>query len=200
MFRVGLTGGIGSGKTTVANFLADLGASVIDTDLIAHSLTMAGGAAIPAIRKEFGEEFITVDNAMDRQKMRACVFNDPEAKRRLENILHPTIRLACENAAEAAEGKYLVFVVPLLIESGSWLQRVNRVLVVDCDEETQIARVMQRNQFSRDQVCSIMRTQVTREIRLEHADDVINSQQELVQVQRHVELLHQKYLQMCVQG
>ncbi|MBC3873256.1 dephospho-CoA kinase [Undibacterium sp. LX15W] len=197
---IGLTGGIGSGKTTVANLLAALGASVIDTDLIAHSLTAPGGAAIPAIRHAFGAEFINADGSMDRQKMRTHVFTDQTAKQLLESILHPQIRQACEDAAQTAQGKYIVFVVPLLIESGTWLQRINRVLVIDCDEETQITRVMQRNQFSREQVCSIMRAQVTREIRLQHADDVINSAQELAQVKQQVELLHQKYLQMCAQA
>lgn len=200
IFSVGLTGGIGSGKTTVANFFAELGASVIDTDQIAHNLTSAGGTAIAAIHDEFGAEFINSDGAMDRQRMRAYVFADPDAKRRLENILHPKIRQACEDAAQAAQGKYVIFVVPLLIESGTWLQRVNKILVVDCDEETQIARVMQRNQFSREQVCSIMQAQASRNMRLQHADDVINSEQEIAQVKQQVELLHQKYLQLCVQA
>lgn len=197
---IGLTGGIGSGKTTVANFFAQLGASVIDTDVIAHNLTAPGGAAIAAIRHAFGDKFISADGAMDRQKMRAYVFADPKAKQRLEHILHPQIRQACEEAAQAAQGRYVIFVVPLLIESGTWLHRVKKILVVDCDEETQIARVMQRNQFSREQVCSIMQTQASRELRLQHADDVINSQQELAQVKQQIELLHQKYLQLCVQA
>lgn len=196
---IGLTGGIGSGKTTVANFFAQLGVSVIDTDVIAHNLTAPGGVAIAAIRHAFGDEFINADGAMDRQKMRTYVFADPNAKQRLENILHPQIRQACEDAAQAAQGKYVIFVVPLLIESGTWLQRVKKTLVVDCDEETQIARVMQRNQFSREQVRSIMQTQASRELRLKYADDVINSQQELTQVKQQVELLHQKYLHLCAQ-
>lgn len=196
---IGLTGGIGSGKTTVANFFAQLGVSVIDTDVIAHNLTAPGGVAIAAIRHAFGDEFIDADGAMDRQKMRTYVFADPNAKQRLENILHPQIRQACEDAAQAAQGKYVIFVVPLLIESGTWLQRVKKTLVVDCDEETQIARVMQRNQFSREQVRSIMQTQASRELRLKYADDVINSQQELTQVKQQVELLHQKYLHLCAQ-
>lgn len=199
-FSVGLTGGIGSGKTTVANFFADLGVSVIDTDQIAHSLTAPGGLAINAIRDEFGEDFIDHDGAMDRQKMRAYVFSDPDAKRRLESILHPKIRQACEDAAHQANGDYVMFVVPLLIESGNWQHRVNKVLVVDCAEETQITRVIQRNHFSREQVCSIMQTQVSRKKRLAHADDVINSDQGLMQVRQQVERLHQKYRQLCVQG
>jgi dephospho-CoA kinase len=199
-FSIGLTGGIGSGKTTVANFFSELGVSVIDTDLIAHSLTMPGGAAMPSIQNEFGTGFITSNGAMDRQKMRDYVFKDPAAKQRLETILHPQIRKVCEEAAQTAQGPYLMFVVPLLIESGSWKQRVQRILVIDCDEETQISRVIQRNHFSREQVLEIMRTQVTRETRLQHADDIISSQQDLSHVKQQVEQLHQKYLKLCVQA
>lgn len=194
---VGLTGGIGCGKTTVANFFAELGVSIIDTDVIAHNLTIRGGVAMPAIQEEFGIEFITSDGAMDRQKMREHVFKDPNAKQQLEKILHPQIRQACETAAQMAQGTYLMFVVPLLIESGNWLERVQKILVVDCDEETQIDRVIKRNRFNREQVLDIMRTQVTREKRLEHADDVINSEQDLSLVRQQVEQLHQKYLKLC---
>jgi dephospho-CoA kinase len=196
-FSVGLTGGIGCGKTTVANFFAELGVSIIDTDLIAHNLTIRGGAAIPAIQKEFGVEFIAEDGAMDRQKMREHVFKNPDAKQQLEKILHPQIRQSCAAEAQMAQGSYLMFVVPLLIESGNWLERVQKVLVVDCAEETQIDRVIKRNRFNREQVLDIMRAQVTREKRLEHADDVINSEQDLSLVRQQVEQLHQKYLKLC---
>ncbi len=196
-FSIGLTGGIGSGKTTIADFFAELGASVIDTDAIAHRLTMPGGRAISAIQDAFGVNFIAANGAMDRQKMRELVFQDPIAKQSLESILHPLIRLECEEAAFAAQGPYLMFVIPLLIESGTWANRVDKILVVDCTEETQITRVMRRNQFNREQVLDIMRAQVTRGIRLKHADDVINSEQELVQVKQQVEALHQKYLKLC---
>ena len=196
-FRIGLTGGIGCGKTTVANFFAELGVSIIDTDVIAHSLTTPGGAAITRIQEEFGVEFITHDGAMDRQKMRDLVFKNPDAKQRLEKILHPKIRLACEAAAQVAQGSYLIFVVPLLIESGNWSQRVQKILVIDCEEETQITRVMQRNHFDRQQVLDIMRAQISRTERVQHADDVVNSEQDLMQVKQQVEVLHQKYLKLC---
>lgn len=197
---IGLTGGIGSGKTTVSNFFAEYGISVIDTDLIAHRLTISGGAAIPKIKSEFGDEFITPDGAMDRQKMRQYVFSDSAAKQRLENILHPQIRRACDEAARETDSEYLIFAVPLLIESGDWSNRVDRILVVDCAPETQVSRVIQRNHFSREQVLDIMHTQVSREVRLQHADDVINSEQDLSLVREQVEQLHQKYLKLCVQA
>lgn len=195
-FSIGLTGGIGSGKTTIADFFAELGASVVDTDVIAHRLTMPGGRAISAIQDAFGADFIATDGAMDRQKMREHVFQDPIAKKSLESILHPLIRSECEETALTSQGPYVIFVVPLLIESGSWANRVNKILVVDCAEETQITRVMRRNHFRREQVLDIMRAQVTREIRLKHADDVINSEQDLIQVKQQVEVLHQKYLKL----
>ena len=196
---VGLTGGIGSGKTTVSNLFADYGTSIIDTDVIAHSLTVSGGAAIPKILSEFGDEFITPEGAMDRQKMRQYIFSDSAAKHRLESILHPQIRRACEEAARQADSEYLIFAIPLLIESGDWVNRVDRILVVDCAPETQVSRVIQRNHFSREQVLDIMRTQVSREVRLQHADDVINSEQDLSSVRLQVEQLHQKYRKLCVQ-
>lgn len=196
---IGLTGGIGSGKTTVSNLFAEYGTRIIDTDVIAHSLTVSGGAAIQKIQSEFGDEFITSEGAMDRQKMRQYVFSDSTAKQRLESILHPQIRLACEEAAHQADSEYLIFAIPLLIESGDWLNRVDRILVVDCTSDTQVSRVIQRNHFSREQVLDIMRTQVSREVRLQHADDVINSEQDLSSVRLQVEQLHQKYLKLCMQ-
>jgi dephospho-CoA kinase len=199
-FNIGLTGGIGSGKTTVANMFADLGASIIDTDLIAHQLTQTGGAAIPFIADNFGTEFINAEGAMDRPKMRELAFSDVTAKKQLENILHPLIRQQCEVEAEAANGAYPIFVVPLLIESGDWRARVKRILVVDCDQETQIARVMQRNRFERTQVLSILSAQANREERLAHADDIINSMANLSHVRTEVERLHKKYLKFVISG
>ena len=197
-FSVGLSGGIGSGKTTVANMFAELGASIIDTDVIAHQLTQPGGAAISNIAKHFGAEFISTDGAMDRKKMRELVFSDAQTKKQLENILHPLIRQQCEIEAKNADGTYPIFVVPLLIESGDWRARVQRILVIDCDQETQIARVMQRNKFERYQVLRILATQVSREERLEHADDIINSMADLSQVHSEVEILHKKYLNFAI--
>ncbi|MBR7799719.1 dephospho-CoA kinase [Undibacterium fentianense] len=197
-FYIGLTGGIGSGKSTVAQYFAELGVSIVDTDVIAHALTAPGGEAIEPIRMQFGADFISADGSMDRKKMRELIFTNPEAKQTLEQILHPRIRTACETAARHAEGSYVMFVVPLLVESGNWIDRVKRILVVDCDEEIQIQRVIARNHFSREQVEGIMRAQASRAFRLRHADDVVNANLNLLEVARQVEALHQKYLKMCV--
>ncbi|WP_211453517.1 dephospho-CoA kinase [Collimonas antrihumi] len=192
-FTVGLTGGIGSGKTTVANMFAERGAAVIDTDVIAHQLTAANGIAIAPIIAEFGSAFIDASGAMDRAKMRAHVFSDASAKQRLESILHPLIRAETARAAEHAEGLYVIFVVPLLIESGNWTQRVKRILVVDCDEQVQLHRVMQRNALNQSQVQAIMATQATRQQRLQAADDVIVNNSEPAALLPQVTRLHALY-------
>ncbi len=195
MYSIGLTGGIGSGKTTVADLLGEQGASLVDTDEIAHRITAPHGAAMPAIAREFGPDFVTPDGALDRAKMRALVFSDEPARRRLEAITHPLIRTATDDAARAAQGPYLVYVVPLLIESGAWQARVARVLVVDCEVETQIRRVMQRNGFTRTQVEAIVARQATRAARLAAADDVIvNENAPRAQLAARVAALHQRYL------
>lgn len=196
-FTLGLTGGIGSGKTTVANMFADLGASLIDTDLIAHQLTAPGGVAMPLIKKEFGAEFILDSGAMDRSKMREHIFAHPEQKKRLEQILHPLIRAETEAAAKKADGDYPIFVVPLLVESGSWVQRVSRVLVIDCSEATQLLRVMSRNGMTQQQVLAIMQAQASREQRLQAADDVIVNEGDLSPIREQVRLLHEKYLKLA---
>jgi dephospho-CoA kinase len=192
-FSVGLTGGIGSGKTTVANMFEARGAAVVDTDQIAHQLTAPGGAAIPQIHAQFGEAFLTTEGAMDRTKVREYVFAEPAAKARLESILHPLIRIETERAAAQAQGLYLVFVVPLLVESGTWKQRASRVLVVDCPEELQVARVMSRSGLSESQVRAIMAAQVPRQVRLAAADDVIVNDGEPSAIAPQVERLHALY-------
>ncbi len=196
-FPVGLTGGIGSGKTTVANLFADCGATVIDTDAIAHQLTVSGGIAIPAICAEFGDSVIDSTGAMDRTKMRAQVFNDPNAKKRLETILHPLIRQASERAATGAQSEYVIFVVPLLVESGRWRDRVSRVLVVDCPEELQISRVIARNAMTREQVLAIMATQAPRSERLAAADDVIVNEGAPESLAPQIQRLHTHYLSLA---
>lgn len=193
-FSVGLTGGIGCGKTTVADMFAALGASVIDTDVIAHSLTAPHGAAMPALLAEFGEDFASKDGALDRAKMRDLVFTDATARARLEAILHPRIREATAAAAAIATGDYVIFVVPLLIESGTWRERVTRVLAIDCPEEIQVARVMARSRISEEQVRAIMAAQVTREQRRAHADDIILNDDGLDALRPQVEALHAMYL------
>jgi dephospho-CoA kinase len=193
-FSVGLTGGIGCGKTTVADLFAARGASVIDTDQIAHSLTAPHGAAMPALMAEFGPEYATPEGALDRARMRALVFSDPGARARLEAILHPRIREATAAAALLASGPYVMFVVPLLIESGTWRERVARVLAIDCPEEMQVARVMARNGLPEAQVRAIMAAQVTRKQRLEAADDVILNDADVPALLPQVERLHAFYI------
>ena len=172
--RVGLTGGIGSGKSTVCRMLRDLGAWIVDTDAIAHRLTAPGGRAIPAIAAQFGAEVIAGNGSMDRARMRERVFADPAQRRALEAILHPMIGEDTRaEAAAAPQGAIVVFDVPLLVESGRWRDQVDRILVVDCPVETQIARVMQRNGWTADAVQRIIDQQASRAQRLAVADDVI---------------------------
>ncbi|MFZ6843941.1 dephospho-CoA kinase [Undibacterium sp. RuTC16W] len=197
VFSLGLTGGIGSGKTTVANMFGELGASLIDTDLIAHQLTMPHGVAIPLIRQQFGDAFIQADGAMDRAKMRELVFADTLAKIKLETILHPLIRQETENAAKQATGTYPIFVVPLLVESGNWKKKVSRILVVDCPERVQVQRVMARNNLNQEQVLAIMHHQASRPQRLAAADDIIVNDGDLDVIREQVAGLHRKYCQLA---
>ncbi|NVD70134.1 dephospho-CoA kinase [Duganella sp. BJB488] len=193
-FSIGLTGGIGSGKSTVADLFAARGASIVDTDQIAHSLTAPGGAAMPAIVAEFGPEFADAAGALDRARMRALVFADAGAKARLEAILHPRIRDAALAAAAAATGSYVIFAVPLLVESGTWRARVARVLAVDCPEEVQIARVMARNNLPESQVRAIMAAQASRQQRLDAADDIIENGDGIEALAPQIARLHDLYL------
>ena len=171
--RIGLTGGIGSGKSTVARMLADCGAAIIDTDAIARQLTLPGGAAIAAIALEFGPEFIDATGALDRPRMRTLAFADESARKRLEAILHPLIGLETERQASAAVQPVKVFDVPLLVESGKWRAKVDKVLVVDCLEATQVERVMARSGWTREAVQAVIAQQATREQRRAVADAVI---------------------------
>lgn len=196
MFSVGLTGGIGSGKTTVADLFAARGASIVDTDVIAHRITAPGGLAMPEIERTFGPDFVAADGSLDRAKMRALVFSDDAARGRLEAITHPLIRAETDREARETQGAYVIYVVPLLVESGNWKARADRILVVDCPVETQIARVMRRNAFTREQVEAIIARQATREARLAAADDVIvNDAATPAALAAQVDALHQRYLQ-----
>jgi dephospho-CoA kinase len=174
--HLGLTGGIGSGKSTVAGLLASHGATVIDADAISRTTTAIGGAAIAPIREIFGVEMLTNEGALDRESMRKRIFSDPSAKLRLESIIHPLVGDAINTEVQAAAthgAKCIVFDIPLLVESPNWRQRLQRVLVVDCLPATQIARVMQRNALTEDQIVQIMGTQATRANRLAAADVVL---------------------------
>ena len=172
-FSLGLTGGIGSGKSTVAKLLQSSGAAVIDTDEIAHSLTAPGGMGIERIGRVFGPDYVSKEGSLDRAKMRELVFRDPSARKTLEGILHPLIWQESVGQAARQKGSYSIFVIPLLAEQPAWQTLVDRILVVDCPEELQISRVMERNNMSLEQVRAIMATQATRLARVAIADDVI---------------------------
>lgn len=171
--RIGLTGGIGSGKSTVAGFLREAGAAIVDTDAISRTLTQADGVAMPAIAAQFGPSFVAADGALDRELMRALAFSDPAARHRLEAILHPLITAEALAQADAATAPLTVFDVPLLVESGRWRPRAARVLVVDCAVETQIERVLQRPGWTRERIEGALATQATRPARRAAADAVI---------------------------
>jgi dephospho-CoA kinase len=191
---VGLTGGIGSGKSAAAEEFERLGATVIDTDAISHALTGKNGAALPEIGRLFGKEFISRGGDLERRKMRELVFSDPKARRALEGLLHPMIREESKRLIEAAAGPYVVHVVPLLVESGEYGRRVDRVLVVDAPEAAQVARVRTRG-LTEEEVRAIMRSQVPRAERLAAADDVIENAGTLDALRKQVGALHKKYLQ-----
>jgi dephospho-CoA kinase len=194
---VGLTGGIGSGKTAVSDMLRALGAGVIDTDLISHQITAPGGEAIPFITKMFGMELINSQGALNRPKMRALVFSDPKARYSLEQITHPLIQQeAAKQAFELAKSgaPYLVFVVPLLIESGLWIRLIDHLVVLDCPEETQIQRVMHRSNMTRADVENVLKAQTSRDTRIAAANAVIENQGSLDELKPKVLKLHQEIL------
>lgn len=191
--RIGLTGGIASGKSTVADMFADLGVPVIDTDIIAREVVRPGEPALAEIREAFGAGVIAADGTLNRPAMRAIVFGDDAARRRLESILHPRIGRATREQAEAAGGDYQVIVVPLLVES-SLREFVDRVLVVDCDEETQVARLLARDAESADQARRMLAAQSRRAERLAIADDVVGNDGSLDDTREQVLALHRRYL------
>lgn len=196
-FVVGLTGGIGSGKSAAADEFARLGATVVDTDAIAHELTGPGGAAMADIKRIFGSEFISESNALNREKMRELVFREPAQKKRLEALLHPLIREESARRIAAATAPYVLHVVPLLIESAGYRERVGRVLVVDCPEALQVARVRQRSALPEAEIGRIIASQIQREKRLAAADDVIDNSGDLAALQQQVLKLHKTYLELA---
>jgi len=187
---IGLTGGIGSGKSTAAAILAGMGADVVDADEISRQLTAPGGAALPALRGAFGRRFVAQDGALDRAAMRALAFSDPAARARLEAILHPLIREETQRRLAAATGAYALLVVPLLFESGSWAGRVERVVVVDLDEALQVRRTVGRSRLAESEVRAIMATQWPRWRRLQAADEVLWNGGGLEELRSQCERLH----------
>ena len=207
MFRLGLTGGIGSGKSAVADILASFGAAIIDTDVIAHEITVPDGLAIDAIRKTFGPSFIKEDGSLDRALMRNEVFNHPESKKLLEQITHPLIyqlvNEKTQSVIELGSAPYIVYVVPLLVESGQWINqsppRIDGLLVIDCPKETQIDRVKKRNQLSTDLIEKIIASQASQEERLRHADWVIQNDSNLEHLENQTRQIHQEILKKISQ-
>lgn len=192
---VGLTGGIGSGKSTVADLFAELGVAIVDTDDIAHWLTRTGGDAIPALRAEFGERYIGCDGALDRVAMRKLVFSDNAAKQRLERLLHPLILAKTETELGRIDAApYTILVVPLLAQTPAFRKLVRRVLVVDCDEATQLARIVRRSRLNEAEARAIVASQTPRIERLALADDVICNDGDLDSLADQVDALHRNYL------
>jgi dephospho-CoA kinase len=198
-YTVGLTGGIGCGKTVVAGLFANRGIAIIDSDEIAHELTQRGGAAIGPIREAFGKLAIGADGTLDRPRMRVLVFGDPAERRKLEAILHPLIWRESARRVGQATSPYAVLVVPLLIEGGIDRSRYDRVLVVDCLENQQIERVMQRSGLGEEEVRAILATQATRAERLDLADDVIDNSGPPEALGPQVSRLHEQYLTLAGQ-
>ena len=196
-FCVGLTGGIASGKTVAANRFAELGAAVVDTDAIAHELTRAGTPAMAAIGNAFGSEYIAPDGSLERAKMRRLVFSDPKAKGQLEAILHPLIREQARSRIAAAQQPYVIVIVPLLLETGAYRDLIQRVLVVDCTEEQQVVRAMQRSGLKESEVRAILAAQLPRAERLKHADVVIDNSGGIETLRQQVDAAHAKFLTLA---
>ncbi|GAB3268944.1 dephospho-CoA kinase [Chitinimonas naiadis] len=194
---VGLTGGIGSGKSTVATAFQALGVPLVDTDAIAHALSQPGQPGAAAVAALFGQDFLTEEGAIDRPRLRGKIFGDAEAKRKLEAALHPLIRLGVQAALAAIppQTTYCLLAVPLLFETGAYQDIIDQAWVVDCAEATQIARVMSRSQLTEAEVRAIMANQVDRMTRLSHADAVIENEGDLLQLTERVKELHRKYMQ-----
>lgn len=198
-FVVGLTGGIGSGKSTVADLFVEQGAALVDTDAIAHQLTAAGGAAMHALIQEFGDGVATAEGALDRPAMRRMAFADAAVRTRLENLLHPLIQQVSTERCRAAVAPYVILAVPLLIESGTYRERCDRILVVDCPEHLQIERVVARSGIPADDVRAIIAAQAPRQQRLAAADDVVSNEGGRARLTDLVHALHLKYLALSAE-
>ena len=191
---IGLTGGIGCGKSSTSQFFSDLGIDVIDTDVIARQLTQPNGSAISLIQNTFGSSVITADGALDRNKMRDLVFANSESRHKLEQILHPLILKAVIRRIKQSQAPYVIVVIPLLFETNDYNHLIQHILVIDCDEQQQLLRTMERSNLSEQKVRSIMATQVARETRIQKADDVILNNQDIEYLKAQILLLHHKYL------
>ena len=192
--RVGLTGGIGCGKSKAADMFAELGADIIDSDVISHELTGPGGAAMSAIEEAFGRDYVRADGSLDRERTRSLVFSEPGARGKLEAILHPLIRAETVRRTQASAAPYVILVVPLLLETGAYRDLLDRILVVDCDESQQVARAMARSGLTEDEVRRIMSAQLPRGERVRQAQDVLVNDTDIKSLRAQVEALHRQYL------
>lgn len=197
MLVVGLTGGIGCGKSAAAEIFAQLGAAVIDTDQISRQFTEVGQPALAMIREQFGDAYFLIDGSLDRARLRHLVFSDPEAKSRLEHVLHPLIKEEVRRRLAEVQATYTIVAVPLLLETGNYVDLVQRILAVDCTEDQQVERVMARSQLSADEVRAIMTTQISRAERLRLADDICSNDGDLPGLRKQIVALHERYLRLC---
>ena len=196
-YCVGITGGIGSGKSRAAAMFGDMGAGVVDTDEISHQITASGGSAMPEIVAVFGPAAAADDGSLDRAAMRRRIFGDPEARRQLENILHPRIREVAHGQIGESTAPYVLLVVPLLLETGAYRDIIRRILVVDCDEALQVSRTIARSRLDEASVRAIMAAQISRSERLARADDIIRNDGGVDELRRQVAALHGKYLELA---
>lgn len=193
---IGLTGGIGCGKTCAANYFAELGVNIIDTDEIARTLTQPSGFAIAPIINTFGDDVIAINGALDRNKMRQLVFSDKAIKQKLEAILHPLILKEVYHRVKQSESSYTIVAIPLLFETADYHEIIQRILVIDCDEQKQVIRTMVRSKLNEQEVRAIMATQVSRQYRLKKADDIIINNDDLDCLHEQISQLHKKYLRI----
>jgi len=198
MLVIGLTGGIGCGKSSAAEIFTALNIEVVDTDRIAHELTQANGEAMPLIRYQFGDTFITGNGALDRQKMHQWVFSDNAHRIKLEKLLHPLILKEATLRIQQSCSPYVVVAIPLLFETGDYDHLIQRILVIDCDEQLQINRTMKRSQLNTESVKAIMAVQVSRQFRLDKADDIIVNNGDVNELRTQIERLHRNYLDLAV--
>ncbi len=193
-FVIGLTGGIGCGKSRTSEFFSDLGIDIVDTDVIARKLTQSGKPAISIIRNTFGNDFLTTDGALDRNKMRNLIFSDDTARLKLQKILHPLILKETTAQIKKARSPYIIVVIPLLLETCDYNDIIHKILVVDCDEQAQLSRTMARTHLGEDEVRAIIATQASRETRLQKADDIIVNNHDINHLRKQVINLHCRYL------
>ena len=199
MFIVALTGGIGSGKSAAAKIFAELGVPVTDVDVISHEITAANQPLVNDIKVNFGNDYITPEGALNRAAMRKLVFSDDAARLKLNALLHPAIYAAAMLQLQASkDASYQILVVPLLFDSPRYLPHINRILVIDCDESSQIARVKQRSKLAESEIINIIKAQTSRKKQLTLANDVIENNENIEKLRENILQIHQKYLNTCI--